>query len=182
MLSPTKIKFLKSKYFHPKSFTRQTFAKQNLVGFTLLELLVVIAILGILLSVGFVFYQRALQNARDQTRISDLSNIKIALEQYFADDNFAYPISEVGGGKINDAVCSPSSPTWGTDSFTCGGFTYMKVLPRDPSRTVEYCYEAIGTPPNEFFLHAKVENTNNTHGTPRTCNGVPYDYILESEK
>ena len=146
-------------------------------GFTLLELLVVIAILGILLSIGFVFYQRALQNARDQTRLSDLSNVKIALEQYFADDNFVYPTSNAG--RIN---CGGPDLDWGTSSLDCGGFIYMKVLPRDPSGSPEYCYVATGSPPNEFIIHAQMENSNNSNGGPITCSGPSYNYRVQSER
>ena len=149
----------------------------------MLELLIVIAILGILLSVGFVFYQRALQNARDQTRISDLSNIKIALEQYFADDNFAYPTSDTNG-IINDAICPGSPLDWGSDPLTCGGFTYMKVLPGDPTASPQYCYDsATGA---AFNLYANMENANNanisTAVSPAGCPGSnTYNYQLENE-
>ena len=144
-------------------------------GFTLLELLVVIAILGILLSVGFVFYQRALQNARDQTRISDLSNVKIALEQYFSDDNFDYPASNAG--KIN---CGGSDLNWGTDSLDCDGI-YMKILPRDPGGSPQYCYEAFSSPPR-FNLYAQMENDNNANMTQAPFCGSGKNYRVQSER
>lgn len=151
----------------------------SLKGFTLLELLVVIAILGILLSIGFVFYQRALQNARDQTRISDLSNVKIALEQYFSDDNFDYPDSDAG--QINDSDCTPMPLVWGTNSFECGGFTYMRVLPGDPTASPQYCYISLSG--NSFEIFAQMENSNNANlSSSESCSGSDYNFKLESEK
>ena len=162
MLPLTKIKLLKDKYFHPK-------------GFTLLELVVVIAILGILLSIGFVFYQRALANARDQQRITDLSNVKIALEQYFADDNFDYP-PHIGLGFI---FCDGMTLGWGTSPLTCNGTTYMKVLPQDPTGH-EYCY--IRPAPGTFDLYANMENSNNANMSSAAFCGREMNYIVESEE
>ncbi len=48
--------------------------------FTLVELIVVITILTIFWTILFISYQWFSKNARDSSRISDLSNIKLALE------------------------------------------------------------------------------------------------------
>ena len=59
----------------------------------------------------------------------------------------------------------------------------MKVLPRDPSGSLEYCYVATGSPPNEFIIHAQMENDNNAStGGPFMCSGSSYNYTVESEK
>lgn len=53
-------------------------------GFTLIELLVVIAIIGILSSVVLASVSSSRAKARDARRKSDLSEIKTALELYYA--------------------------------------------------------------------------------------------------
>lgn len=59
-------------------------------GFTLIELLVVIAIIGILASIVLTSLGTARQKARDARRLSDLHQIKVALEMY-ATSNGRYP-------------------------------------------------------------------------------------------
>lgn len=85
-------------------------------GFTLLELLIVIAIVGILVSIGVVSYSSAQKKSRDSRRSQDLKAIQAAWEQYYADNNAAYPSS-----------CSiattylPAGPP--TDPKTAGSYT-----------------------------------------------------------
>lgn len=64
--------------------------KQN-KGFTLLELLVVVGIIGILMAIAAVSFAQAQKKARDNRRRSDLRAIQNALEQYYSDNNSAYP-------------------------------------------------------------------------------------------
>lgn len=59
-------------------------------GFTLIELLTVIAIIGILSSIVMVSLISAKQRSRDAKRISDVTNIRLALEQYY-NDNRTFP-------------------------------------------------------------------------------------------
>jgi prepilin-type N-terminal cleavage/methylation domain-containing protein len=61
-------------------------------GFTLIELLVVIAIIGILSSVVLASLNSARKKGRDAKRISDISQVKLALELYF-DSNRKYPVA-----------------------------------------------------------------------------------------
>lgn len=61
-------------------------------GFTLIELLVVITIIGILSSVVLTSLNSARAKSRDARRVSDIGQIRIALEFYF-DDNGTYPAS-----------------------------------------------------------------------------------------
>lgn len=70
-------------------------------GFTLIELLVVIAIIGILAAFGLVAINDAKESARDARRLSDLSQVRLALALYF-DDYVAYPIPITASGNGPD--------------------------------------------------------------------------------
>ena len=64
------------------------FRKNN--GFTLIEIVVVIAIMGVLSAVIYSSFDASRQKSRDQKRVSDISTIQLALEQYFQ-KNGIYP-------------------------------------------------------------------------------------------
>jgi len=59
--------------------TKQKINKQ---AFTLVELIVVITILAILWTIAFISLAWYSQDARDSTRISDLSTMKTSLELF----------------------------------------------------------------------------------------------------
>lgn len=63
------------------------------LGFTLIELLVVISILGILAGFGISRYILAEKQARDSERKSDLTQYRIALENYAAANDSVYPVA-----------------------------------------------------------------------------------------
>ncbi|MFH1207289.1 MAG: type II secretion system protein [Patescibacteria group bacterium] len=75
--------------------------KNSVRGYTLIELMVVVAIIGILVTMGLSELRGAKEAARDATRISDLSQLRLALALYF-DDNDHYPIPVAGGGAGSD--------------------------------------------------------------------------------
>lgn len=82
-------------------------------GFTLIELLVVIAIIGVLSSVILSSLNVARAKGRDARRISDLRQMKIALELYYQ-SNGSYP-SSLG--------------TWRGECNAHGGLTPNNVIP-----------------------------------------------------
>ena len=112
-------------------------------GFTLIELLVVIAIIGILSSVVLASLNSARQKGRDAKRVSDISQLKLALELYF-DSNRTYP---TGGGIASTTIGSALAPT------------YIQTIPEDPLSTGAYYYYASGT--TAYVLKATLED--NTH-------------------
>lgn len=86
--------------------------KKNNRGFTLVELLVVIAIIGVLATLLLLQLGGARAKARDSKRISDVTQLQTALEQYFDDNAGTYPPvslydasdplkTYIGLGKIN---------------------------------------------------------------------------------
>jgi len=54
-------------------------------GFTLIELLVVISIIGVLSTIAMTSLNGAKAKARDAKRLSDITQIKTALDIYYAD-------------------------------------------------------------------------------------------------
>jgi prepilin-type N-terminal cleavage/methylation domain-containing protein/prepilin-type processing-associated H-X9-DG protein len=63
-------------------------------GFTLIELLVVIAIIGILAAMVFPVFARARESARKAVCLSNVKNIALAYQMYFADNNDMFPPNE----------------------------------------------------------------------------------------
>jgi prepilin-type N-terminal cleavage/methylation domain-containing protein len=70
-------------------------------GFTLIELLVVIAIIGLLSSVILASLNSARIKGRDARRVSDLTQIQVALELYYDKYNY-YPKSSTLDGEGSD--------------------------------------------------------------------------------
>jgi len=129
--------------------------KQIKGGFTLVELLVVIAIIGLLSSVVLASLNSAREKGRDASRIGDMSQIRIALELYF-DDNESYPAG------LADLV---------TDGF-------LPVAPDDPTG-VAYSY-AISSDGLAYHLGIELEGSGsvldgdadcNSETTPTVCRG-----------
>ncbi|MBI3075051.1 MAG: type II secretion system protein [Parcubacteria group bacterium] len=110
-------------------------------GFTLIELLVVIAIISILASVVLASLNTARQKSRDAKRISDVNQIRIALELYF-DDNNGYPLA--------------------LDNTTLVVPGYLPAIPLPPVGTGEaaYLYQGLGTGCVSYHLGATLENAS----------------------
>jgi general secretion pathway protein G len=112
--------------------------KQN-KGFTLIELLVVIAIIVILAGIVIFAVNTARVKARDAQRITNLEQIKLALELYADDHSSSYPTT------TSDLVPK-----------------YLQALPQDPSTAVDYAYACNNTlSPKAYQIAALLENTDN---------------------
>ncbi len=82
-------------------------------GFTLIELMVVISLIVILASMGLVGYHNSVVRAREATLHEDLTRLRSALDQYYADKG-AWPpdlASLVTDGYIREL---PKDPFTGT--------------------------------------------------------------------
>lgn len=97
-------------------------------GFTLIELLVVIAIIGLLASTVLASLDTVRAKARDAKRISDLNQIRLALELYFADNGY-YPASGCGWD-CNGYRYSYSVASWAALASDLA--PYIDPLPIDP--------------------------------------------------
>lgn len=123
-----KTEFLvKTTCYNPKIDVMQNAKLRNNIhaGFTLIELLVVIAIIGILASVVLASLDTARSKARDARRLSDLQQLRTALEIYYSSNN-RYP-------PATNSVVS---------AITGLAPTYIASLPEDPTRvgTAGYRY------------------------------------------
>ena len=121
-------------------------------GFSLIELLVVIAILGILTEIAVAVLNpvQFFRQGRDGRRLSDLTTIQSALEQFYA-QNGSYP--------------APPLPAAGS-AWASGGITYLKSVPGDPSGgNYEYCVSGAN-----YEICATMETTPR----PSDCRAAAY--------
>lgn len=98
-------------------------------GFTLVEILVSIAIIGFLSSIVIGSLNDSRSKARDAVRLSHISQIQRALEQYYS-DNGRYPPG-YGAVAPNTAwATSNHSTSWG--ALEAALAPYIGKLPHDP--------------------------------------------------
>ena len=85
-------------------------------GFTLIELLVVIAIIGILASMVFPVFARARESARKAVCLSNVKNIALAFQMYFADNNDTMPPEEHRREVLDYFNLGPGGRAWTRDT------------------------------------------------------------------
>ncbi len=105
---------------------------KNKKGFTLIELLVVIAIIGILTAIILPNFSTAKAKSRDGRRVSDISQIKLALELYAENCGGVFPVAL-------STVC----PTNG--SYSVPFFMSVNSVPKDPLTNLNYVYSALAS-------------------------------------
>ncbi len=109
-------------------------------GFTLIELLVVIFIIGLLSTLAVVALNSTRQTARDAIRVSDINQIRSALELYFNDQQ-SYPAGSGVLGAANFACLAAVG--WTTADCTNA---YMKSVPANQKPNgVDYVYTSDGS-------------------------------------
>lgn len=91
-------------------------------GFTIVELLIVIVVIGILAAITIVAYNGVQARARDNTRMSDLSTIRKALEMYKS-ENGQYP---------EENAASWEYSTTDPQNFLSALKPYISKVPVDP--------------------------------------------------
>lgn len=101
-------------------------------GFTLIELLIVIAIVALLAAILFTSIgQRPLRRSNDAKRLSDLSNMRIALTLYYTEQQKGYPAN---ASSLSAELVS----------------TYVPDLPRDPRHDAPGCDVSFLADANRF--------------------------------
>lgn len=85
-------------------------------GFTLVELLIVIAVIGILIAIAIPNYNDYITRSRITAAVATLSDMRVKLEQYFA-DNRTY----VGACVAGTVAPLPNAADNSYFDFTCPG-------------------------------------------------------------
>jgi len=161
-------------------------------GFTLIELLVVVAIIGLLSSIILSSLNSVRTKARDARRITDLNEIRKAVE-FFYNDYGKYPQLS-GGGTWLDIYnrlkrCLESTNSTDCNMTVTSGVSYIPRVPQDPlgdTRTYYYYHCSSG---QRYRLRAALELNNTAalgndldgafHGTGDTrCNDNVYQYCI----
>jgi len=88
-------------------------------GFTLLELLVVIGIIAVLVSLATVAYSGAQRKSRDSRRQSDMRSVQGALEVYYSENTYVYPITCSDAGDYVKGV-------WPVDPVNADDLVYVE--------------------------------------------------------
>ncbi|MDD2870984.1 MAG: prepilin-type N-terminal cleavage/methylation domain-containing protein [Candidatus Gracilibacteria bacterium] len=138
--------------------------KQKTNGFTLVELIVVITILAILGTIAFISLQGYSTQARDSSRISDISSIKTSLELFQLDaGKYPNPTSGVD-------ITYSGAIVWNQGIF--GETVYANVdkldkIPLDPLTNSKYTYSVTQTK-NEYELGGIIEGDIAYYGPPLT--------------
>lgn len=126
-------------------------------SFTLIEILVVVTIIGMLTVAAVVSYSQFTKQARDSRRMTDIEQVKAALEMYRSTNN-VYP-ANLG--------------------LLTSGTVYIQSVPIDPKDpTYLYYYTSNGT---DYTLAAQLENTSSCGSSPGAPNcgaGNPCNYCV----
>lgn len=104
------------------------FLRDKRKGFTLIEILIVVAIIGILASVILASVTSSRARARDTKRISDIRQIRTALELYFG-ANGRYPKSAELAADCTDSA-----------TLRCLAPKHIPTVPKDPFTDSPYNY------------------------------------------
>lgn len=121
-------------------------------GFTLIELLITISIIAVLSAIGMNNFSGAQKRAQDTRRQSDLSQYRVALENYASVNASLYPNSTQNG----NAGAGSGIFNSGTGKLV----GYLTGWPTDPRPAVgsgyDYYYRANGTG-SDWVLQACME-------------------------
>jgi len=142
-------------------------------GFTLIELLVVISIISVLSSFVFSSVSQARMNARDAKRMSDIRQIRLALELY-RNANGDYPIyagwaTEQGSGwSTLQTALAPYMPKLPIDPINNGPNPYATdvyayAYRYEPSTVVQPSPLILAYPSRRYDLIAQLENKSSPY-------------------
>lgn len=132
------------------------FFSKNTKGFTVVELMVVVSIIGILSTVTYASFSQAQKKSRIAKRVSDLKQMQVALEYYYA-VNKSYPSS---GGLLRSECAAWNSGgtiTAAANNMIVGLVpNYIPKIPSDPRMVVAdnsscYVYRSDGV---DYYIMA----------------------------
>lgn len=127
------------------------------LGFTLIEMLIVISIISIILSITAVTYTQVSKQSRDARRKTDLEQLRGALEQFRATNNYYIAGNTISALSGNPGLIQP--------------IKYIESIPADPKVGVTpYDYDATPAGCNNaaipcigYILTATLETTAGTY-------------------
>lgn len=136
-------------------------------GFTLIELLVVISIIGLLSSIVLASLNTARAKGRDAKRMSDIREIRNALELYRTTTGY-YPV------KLSELTTPvPYIKSISQDPLGSAGGTWQKCRP-------DYCYTTNAlSNPSSYHIGALMENLGSVLSSDSDTND-PGTYFLSS--
>jgi len=138
---------------------------KNRHGFTMIEVLIVIAILALLVIASIFYVYPNMARGRDGKRMSDLTKIKIAFEDYYNDNECYPPITTL------ESYCG-GTPNGALDP-------YMQSVPCDPRDHSAYFYTAIAgetnisCPTKGYRILTNLERDGSEASLALNCGG-PY--------
>jgi len=152
-----------------KKYTQLVRKKQFSLGFTLIELLVVVAIIAVLAALVIIRIASGSADARNSRRLSDLNQVRSAIERYKAEggecSGTQLPPGRVLGKTVLEIpICFPGcTPYFSTptndmpSSYLSSGKTMGGEYPEDPQPGKEY--RLIDTTPGgcDYTLTAEQE-------------------------
>lgn len=107
------------------------FSFRNEKGFTLIELLVVISIIGLLGSVVMASLNSARVKARDARRVSDIHEVRKALELYYSSQG-TYPVLGTANGCSSPTVTVVCQLAEEIGPNAPSNLRFLSSMPRDP--------------------------------------------------
>ncbi len=134
-------------------------------GFTLVELLVVIAIIGILSTLSVVSLNSARAKSRDARRLSDIKQIRTALDMYY-DSSSTYPLSCTTTLGTGNCACLTSVGWTNTSTTNCTGTIFMQKVPSDPLSSASYTYTSTSSGQSYEIVYKLEANSASSTATP----------------
>lgn len=159
------------------------FLQSHLKGFTIIELVVVIAIIAVLSGIIISNINEYQAKARDAKRISDLDNIRKALEMYRVANGFYPPVA--CGYDCNGYYFSSNANWQILENYLK---PYISPLPKDPINNTDgpwtagnysYAYGNVGRYTNspQYDLAAELETPNHPLSCKNKCTKYYFNTI-----
>lgn len=115
-------------------------------GFTIIEIIITIIVIGILTAISVVAYGNIQRQSRDSERRSDVVQLKIAMDKYYA-ANSQFP-----------AACTADGSACPVNNLATALKPYLSEIPQDPSGSSnQYSYVRGGTNGSAYAIRVNYE-------------------------